>query len=398
MGGEGGGGVGNRETSGGSRVHAKQQTGGPVATAGPVNNPPPQGPRVQSFSTEVAPGAVTSLTWTKPRPGTYLIESGTHPSIQGPMGLYGILVVTSAPLAATPLTPGTAYPGVTYNAEVPLVFSEIDPVQNTAVNTAVNTANFSETAVWSGQPGGCGNPPSTTYNTCYPPAVNYSPLYYLINGVAFNRTNASASLFPAVPGSALIPVSGNVLVRLVNAGVRMHVPSIVGSKTGSKGVGGFSLIAEDGNPLPGVPRTQNEVFMAAGKTHDVMVNVPAAMKTALPVYDRELSISGHATERDAGMLAYISVNGSTLPSTPALTSAVANPDIYNSVVPGQTLTVSDPSQGVIANDINVYGVKVATPPTQGTLTLNTNGTFTYVAAANWATSDSFVYCGNRATS
>ena len=30
----------------------------------------------------------------------------------------------------------------------------------------------------------------------------------------------------------------------------------------------------------------------------------------------------------------------------------------------QTLTVSDPAKGVIANDINVYGVKVSTAPTR----------------------------------
>ncbi len=78
------------------------------------------------------------------------------------MGLYGILVVTTAPTVdsttGNETAPGTAYPGVTYNAEVPLLFSEIDPVQNNAVNAAVNTAGFSETTVWSGQPGGCGNP------------------------------------------------------------------------------------------------------------------------------------------------------------------------------------------------------------------------------------------------
>ena len=82
---------------------------------------------------------------------------------------------------------------------------------------------------------------------------------------------------------------GNVLVRMVNAGLRMHVPSIVGSYRpgyNSGTVAGFSLIAEDGNPLPGVPRVQSEVFMAAGKTYDVMINVPAAGATALPIYDR----------------------------------------------------------------------------------------------------------------
>src|SRR5205807_4876266 len=39
------------------------------------------------------------------------------------------------------------------------------------------------------------------------------------------------------------------------------------------------------------------------------------------------------------------------------------------------------------------GVHLLTAPTGGTLTLNTNGTFTYVAGAS-TTSDSFSYCAN----
>jgi FtsP/CotA-like multicopper oxidase with cupredoxin domain len=164
--------------------------------ANPTFAPPPQPPRVQSFATEVAAGATTSLVWNNPNPGTYLIESGTHPSIQGSMGLYGILVVTTAPTSSAA---GNAYgvagtqTAVSYNAEIPLLLSEIDPVQNAAVQTAVGTAGFSETAVWSGQPGGCGDPGSATHNTCYPPTVNYTPLYYTINGVAFDKSHASAS-------------------------------------------------------------------------------------------------------------------------------------------------------------------------------------------------------------
>ena len=120
------------------------------------------------------------------------------------MGLYGMLVVTAAP---TTTAAGCAYPGATptaacavpYNADITVLLSEIDPVQNAAVQTAVGTPGFSETMVWSGQPGGCGNPASTTYNQCYPPAVNYTPLYYLINGVAFDKTHARSL---AVPGHA----------------------------------------------------------------------------------------------------------------------------------------------------------------------------------------------------
>jgi hypothetical protein len=394
-----GGGLGNSATSTQSPDHSGAQSNvtWPIANnGGGTGTPPVQGNRVQSFSTEVAVGATTPLTWKAPRAGTYLIESGTHPSIQGSMGLYGILVVTAAPSGGTA---GTAYTGVSYNAEVPLLFSEIDPVQNRTVSAAVNTAGFSETTVWSGQPGGCGYPTSPTYLTCYPPVVNYTPLYYMINGVAFDKTNTTGSLFPVSPATG---VTGNVLVRLVNAGSRMHVPAIVGSQTGAPATGGFSLIAEDGNRLPGLPRVQNEVFMAAGKTYDVMVNVPTS-GAALPVYDRELSLSGNATARDSGMLAYIGINGAA-PAAGSVT-AMANPDTYPSVLPSEPLTVSDPSKGVVANDVNINGVAVPTGsgPAHGSLNLNADGTFTYIPDATWAaatsptTADSFVYCGNGVT-
>ena len=54
-----------------------------------------------------------------------------------------------------------------------------------------------------------------------------------------------------------------MLLRLVNAGLRMHVPAVVGAN--------MSLLAEDGNKLPGVPKVQSEVFLAAGKTYDVTI-------------------------------------------------------------------------------------------------------------------------------
>jgi hypothetical protein len=678
--------------------------------AGASGQPPIQGPRVQSMSTEVpagAPGAAasTSLLWANLKPGTYLLESGTHPSIQVPMGLIGMLVVTTAPVPAgsTAAVPGTAYPAVaattktaaipavTYNAEVPLEFSEIDPVQNKEVDQAVRTAGFSETAVWTRMntgsitsltlstpgsgytsapavsfSGGCAtsatcggaaatatlgygvaspltitsggsgyttaptvsfvggsgegatatatlsatqgvasaivasggtgyavgdvltlgggtgtaatvtvsavsggvitgvtltsagsysvvptNPVSVTdattpaasgatltatlgfsvasiavtnggaytsaptvqildgggtgaaatatlsttstlavtltsggggytsapnvmisgggattnatatatvasggcgdAHTCYPPAVNYTPFYFVINGLAFDKTNAPASLFaatagvsgtPPVPVTTAIPATGTVLVRMVNAGLRMHVPSIVGSQTaGFTGAGaaatvaGFTLIAEDGNTVPNLaittgtvtstaPRVQTDVFMAAGKTFDVMVNVPAmatgaTVPPSLPVYDRELSLSANSSVRDAGMLAYISVNGALLPAstgagaTGVFAAAKANSDTYNSVIPCAStatscapLVVSDVSKGVIANDINVNGVALSSPPTLGALTCNAlagspvagicaNGTFTYTPNPG-TTADSFGYCANGA--
>ena len=440
-----GGGLGTARTTTPSPAHDPQGTTWPVANPAGAGNatfvPPPQGPRVQSFGTEVAAGATTALTWSALRPGTYLLESGTHPSIQVPMGLYGILVVTAAPTSApstttgaitetaagcaygyvpanTSTTPPTASTcAIPYDGEVALGLGEIDPVQNNAVNAAVNNAAFSETMVWSGQPGGCGNPASasgpTPFGACYPPTVNYTPLYYTVNGVAFSKTVPSNSLLAISPGT-IAPsagTTGNILVRVVNAGSRMHVPAIVGSQVaGATGgsnpiVTGFKVIAEDGNPLPGVPKIKSEVFMAAGKVYDLMINgqstsgsTVSPYANALAVYDRELSLSGNKTERDAGMLAYVSINGAGIAASsgggPIGGPSVARPDIYNALVAGQTLTVSDPSKGVVANDTNVYGVELLAPPTNGTVTLNANGTFTYVPNAANVTSDSFTYEAN----
>jgi hypothetical protein len=433
-----GGGLGTVRTTTPSPDHSHLSSNSvtwPVAGAAGSFLPPPQGPRVQSMATEVAatpattPQTPAALIWPILKPGTYLIESGTHPGIQGPMGLYGILVVTAPPTATsgTPSTetaPGCAYLNaatascaVPYDGEIPLLLSEIDPVQNSAVSAAVNNAFFSETEVWSGQPGGCGNPSTVLNSTtpaCYPPAVNYTPLYYTINGVPFNKTSAASSLFPITPANiAPAAGTGSILVRFVNAGLRMHVPSIVGSQTtGQTGgttpvVTGFQIIAEDGNPLPGIPKVKSDVFMAAGKTFDVVINGKATTGTtvapypnALAVYDRELSLSGNGTERDAGMLAYIGINGAGLPATSGtgvFANAVARADTYDALVAGQSLTVSDPSKGLIANDTNVYGVTLLSAPSNGTVALNRNGTFTYTPTGA-ATTDSFSYCANGTVS
>src|SRR5215469_9965292 len=162
-----GGGLGSVRTTVPSPAHAPQgvtwpivgapdtsgQSGGDPNSAGNATfTPPPQPNRVQSFSTEVATGQTTLLTWKAPRPGTYLIESGTHPSIQAPMGLIGMVVVTCAPGdTSSGCTAGTAaYPNVAYDADLAILLSEVDPVQNAAVNTAVSTGGFLETNAFAG--------------------------------------------------------------------------------------------------------------------------------------------------------------------------------------------------------------------------------------------------------
>ena len=298
--------------------------------------PPPQADRVRSFATEVkvADGATgRSLTWSNLRPGTYLIHSGTQPSIQHPMGLYGVLVVADP---RRHLSFRAAY-GTPFDTDVPLLLSEIDPDQNRAVDQAVKTSGFSDALVWDGQTGKCGDP---AVHTCYPPAVNYSPLYYLVNGVSFDRTKISDPNFASAINVPAAGAQKNVLLRFVNAGLRLHVPSVIGAN--------MTLLAEDSFKLPGTPRMQASVALAAGKTYDVVIqpkqtNAGTYDPATYAVFDRQLSLST-ANQRDGGMQAYIKVAGGATSGTGSSASgtALSASDKTYYCVAGTTLSITDP--------------------------------------------------------
>ena len=52
--------------------------------------------RVRSFTHEASPNGTSTYQWDTLNPGTYLIQSGTHPSVQIQMGLYAVLKVDDA--------------------------------------------------------------------------------------------------------------------------------------------------------------------------------------------------------------------------------------------------------------------------------------------------------------
>jgi len=186
------------------------------------------GGRVRSFTHETAPGATGVYTWTGLREGTYLYQSGTHPAKQVQMGLYGALSVL-------PATPGQAYndPNTAFDNEVVLLYSEIDPALH--------------------------DPPATAK------PLNYKPEYFLINGEPC--PNAAPIIdHPVVTNE-------NVLIRFLNAGLKTHVPTLLG--------GYMTVIAEDGNLYP-YPKEQYSVSLPAGKTVDALW-VPATDGT-YPVY------------------------------------------------------------------------------------------------------------------
>src|SRR6266436_8660954 len=425
--GQSGGGQGTPVREAGPRTdgaHAGQTTTTWTIAVPGGFTPPTQGERARSFVPEVAGvasvgGTVAAAgvyTYASLQPGTYLIRTGTYPSIQGPMGLYGVLVVT-APSATVGSRAGLAYPvpagqvatGVTYDADVVALESEIDARQNKmvaalfpvggAAGSSTANAGFSETAKWTSQCGAATNSLLTATGavpTCYPPAVDYTPTYFAINGLAFSKDNRAASAL-SVPAAAS---TGNVLVRYVNAGSHMHVPTVDGLN--------MLLVAEDGYVLPDIAlalsapqnktltannpppagsalglRIQDEVFQAAGKVFDIIVSPPQAggafVSATYPTWDRSLAL-GTNSQRDGGMQAILDINDASAArlATAQMSYTVAVVADKYAYAPGVTLKVSDPGKGVIANDINVYGVQVSTLPGAGTLTLYPNGTFTYV--------------------
>jgi len=221
--------------------------------------------RIRSFVPETPAGGQATYNWSNIKPGTYLYHSGTHPAVQVQMGLYG--AVTKNAVEAGAENPAQAYPGIIYNEEVLIIYSEIDPALHNAVAGAI-------------------------YGTpAYPSTINYHPKYFLVNGVA---ADAAAPLDTVVAGT-------NVLVRFLNAGLKDHAPEILGSH--------LSVVAEDGNPYP-YPRKHYSLLLAAGKTLDGLFSPSTA---DYPIFDRRAYRTNVATVQGA-LHTYISVEASPPPT------------------------------------------------------------------------------------
>jgi FtsP/CotA-like multicopper oxidase with cupredoxin domain len=223
--------------------------------------------RVRSFSHETAggapgaPGAAATYTWNNLKAGTYLILSGTHPSLQVQMGIYGVLIVRTGG--------GAPYGGIAAPAqEVTLLFSEIDPVIHNAVDDALMVAA----------------PPTI------PSTNDFKPRYFLINGKAFPAGN------PIPIGAA----GTTTLLRFANAGLDTYVPLLQNQY--------MQVIAEDGYLKDATLRfSRYSVDLHAGKTFDALLVNPATAGY-IPLYDRRLYLS-NASQSPGGMMTYLEVGG-----------------------------------------------------------------------------------------
>lgn len=286
--------------------------------------------RVQSFAPETAPGATGTYSWNNFKNGSFIYQSGTFPSVQVPMGLYGGVTKDRST--------GVAYTGQSYTNEVTLFYSEVDPALNAAVT------------------GG-------TYGTqAYPSSMGYRPKYYLVNGEPFAGAQTTTDAGK---------INEKVLIRFFNAGLESHVPLLQG--------GYLKLIAEDAKAYT-YPKEQYTVELGAGKTADAIFTTGTSGTYA--VYDGRLF---------SGMKSFLKVvNDQNAP--------VAANDAY-STAEDTALLMSAP--GVLSNDTTVPGatnsVSLDTNVSSGTLTLRSNGSFTYTPAQNFYGADLFRYRINSGT-
>jgi len=240
---------------------------GQAATFTPVRPKAAQGdPTATSFTTETAPGATGIYTWSNFRAGTFIYESGSNIAVQVQMGLYGAVTKDAGAGQAYAASPKV---DTSFDKEVLLLYSEIDP----ALHAAVTTGNY-----------GPGKLVKSTFE--------YHPRYFLINGQPYP---AAAPIFPA--GQAPIAAGNRVLVRFLSASLRTHVPTVLG--------GYFSVVSEDGFAYP-YAKERYEVLLAAGKTTDA-IYVPSAAGS-IPIYDRRLFLSSNNAPK-GGMLVKLDVAG-----------------------------------------------------------------------------------------
>jgi hypothetical protein len=217
---------------------------------------------------------------------------------------------------------------------------------------------------------------SGTYGTTGPTStIGYQPQYYLVNGEPFT-TKAAATITGPEAGA-------RTLLRLLNAGLQTHTPSLQGMR--------MSIVAEDGNAYPAA-RDEHSALLAPLKTKDAILAPNIDGTHAL--YDGMLNLS-NTDGSVGGMLSFLQV-GVGMPSANTAPVAVNDPAVAGDydVNQNNTLTVAGP--GVLGNDSDPEGdaltaVLGTTDVTDGTLDLNADGSFVYESDLGFSGVDSFTY-------
>jgi hypothetical protein len=222
--------------------------------------------RVRSFTHETLPGEVGEYRWESFRTGTFLLQSGTNPAKQVQMGMFLPVVKYEGEKSA--------YPDVSYDEEMVVVFHEIDP----AINQAIAAGTY-------------GAVPNATIGS----SIGREPKYFLMNGMSYPDEGMLS-----INGKMMLVQGDRLLIRFVNAGLDTHVPQLLGSY--------MTLWAEDGNRYR-YPKEEYGFELNTGKTVDAILVVTKNPPWKYPLYDAMLNLSNNGAS-PGGMFSYVK---STLP-------------------------------------------------------------------------------------
>jgi VCBS repeat-containing protein len=261
--------------------------------------------RMRSFTREAPPRPLADnvnaandvvYTYTNVRPGTYLYQSGTMSQVQVQMGLYGMVRKDAPPPA--PLPGNNAYPNVTYDNDVALLLSEVDP----AVHTAVAAGTFSTSTL-------AYDPRYFRlhrYNPTTGACATATPGPCIAQPIEFTERTIAIAGPPALParGTLTIQPGERQLVRVANAGIQSRSLMLID--------GHWFLVAEDGLAFP-YPREQYSAFLPAAKTADLWFTPTlaggetAAIDRQLAIFDRRLALTNNNADPGGGQLIRLNV-------------------------------------------------------------------------------------------
>ncbi len=305
---------------GGPAVMAEELFGTTTCNPATMGMPERMACRVRSFTGETDAGGQRTYTFTNLRPGSFLLQSGTHPQAQVQMGLVALLKLDAAPLD---LTARRLYGAVATNAnasfdvDATALLSEVDVAQHRRIQGTLG-GTPAQQALW--KSGGS--------------TLDYTPRHFLINGRPFDGSNVAATDI-----GVNAPNGARVVLRLANAGLQSRSLMLTN--------GTWRVLTEDGYPYA-APREQATVLLPAGKTSDVaMVAVNngdlGSTATMGAVFDRRGGAGSGDGAAVGGQVARLRVTNANSVNHPPVVTVTGSP--ATSVVPGTTLsfagTVSD---------------------------------------------------------
>ena len=288
---------------------------------------------------------------------------------------------------------------MTYNADIPLLFSEIDPAQNNAVDRCCSHRRIQRDQGLVGTAGWLRQSRFGDLQHLLSAGRELFAAVLPINGVAFDRTHPDASKFVATAGDRASGISRNrpgppgecrtADARSIHCGI-------------ANGAACRRRIRIDRGRRQSTsrhnPRAERSVH---GSGQDLRRDDQCAccgQHRPCPFSIASGSLSGNASRtrrRNAGLHRHQWRCCPNAPSSARHCQSRYLPICFD----GQTLTVSDPTKGVIANDSTFTALRLPRRPAHGALTLKPDGTFTYTAEHGCLQHVQlyFTYCANGST-